>query len=225
MKVSGLFTGRIEDRWPGRPPSAIGKQPAPGPQRLETLGFEMDAQADLTVHGGPDKAVHHYAGEHYAEWRAEFPQLADKFHPGGFGENISTEGMTEETLCIGDIFALGTARVQISQGRQPCWKLNNHIGEKTMAARFQKTVRTGWYYRVLEPGSVEVGDEFTLLERLNPDWTLIRVIAARFNARLDPETAATLARLPALAEGWRESFAKKCDASYVEDTAPRLVGS
>ena len=91
---------------------------------LTKTGFKTDQQADLKVHGGLEKAVHHYAADHYSAWRQEVDDEPDIFKPGGFGENISTIGMTENTLCIGDVFRMGTALVQISQGRQPCWKLN-----------------------------------------------------------------------------------------------------
>ena len=121
--VYGLFAGAVADRWEGRPPSAIAKTPVAGPVEIGFEGLLVDAQADRTVHGGAEKALHHYAADHYAAWIAE-GYLPDGAVPAAFGENLSTLGVTEEQVCIGDVFRLGTARVQVSQGRQPCWKLN-----------------------------------------------------------------------------------------------------
>ena len=222
--VIGLFVGKARDRWPGRPPSAIGKTAMDGPLRIEADGFVDDEQADLTVHGGPEKAVHHYAAEHMAFWRDTFAEHADRFHPGCFGENVSTTGLTEDTLCLGDVFALGTACVEVCQGRQPCWKLAAHMEIDALPPQFQRTGRTGWYYRVLEPGEVRNGDAVRVVERSLPDWPLARVIAARFDPRLDPADAAALADLAALSESWRVAFAKKARRGFVEDTARRLKG-
>lgn len=224
VRVEGLYTGPARQRWPDRPPSAIAKSPTAGPLELDWTGFTTDHQADLAVHGGPDKALHHYAGDHYAYWLTEKPHLAAKLAPGGFGENLSTFGLTEWEVCIGDVFSLGTAEVQISQGRQPCWKLNMHMEDDTLAASFQKTGRTDWYYRVLQTGKVGVGDRLTLLSRPQPTWPLSSVIAARFNPKLPPQTAAQLAALPEMAENWRKAFEKKAAPGFKEDTSARLLG-
>ena len=222
--ISGLFIGKVEKHWPDKPESAIDKQFVSGSQKLGFVGFEEDSQADLTVHGGREKAVHHYSAEHYDFWKKKFPEFAHRFSPGGFGENISTTGMDEKNLCIGDILELGTAVVQISQGRQPCWKLNAHIGNNKMVAHFQKSGFTGWYYRVLEVGEVKVGDVINLVERPNEDWPLEKVINARFNRNIPHKDAESLASLPQLANGWRKAFDKKMDPSYQEDTKARVVG-
>lgn len=222
--VIGLYTGKPQHRWPGRPPSAIAKQPVEGPMQIDEHGFVEDSQADLKVHGGPEKAIHHYASEHMAFWCDAFPEQAVQFNPGCFGENISTIGLTEDNLCLGDVLSLGTARVQVCQGRQPCWKLNAHTGLEQMAARFQKTGRTGWYYRVLECGAVATGDRLELLERLHPDWSLKRLIEARFDPRLDVEVSAGLANVAVLSENWRAAFTKKSERGYVENTDRRLKG-
>ncbi len=224
VSVTGLFIGKAMHRWPGRAASAIGKSRTMETLALGPHGFEKDQQADLAVHGGADKALHHYAADHYASWAAEKPELVQKFVPGGFGENISATGFTEENLCIGDILTLGSATIQISQGRQPCWKLNAHMEDETMANRFQKTGLTGWYYRVLEPGHVATGDTLKLMERPCPAWPLSRAIAARFDPRLPIDVAAELAALPQLAANWREAFAKKSQRGFSENTDARLRG-
>src|SRR5690606_35428763 len=140
-------------------------------------------------------------------------------------ENVSTVGLTEEQLCIGDVLQLGEAVVQISQGRQPCWKLSAHTEREDMAAQFQKSRRTGWYYRVLQEGYVEAGAPVALAERPQPEWPLPVVIAARFDPKLDPAEAGRLAMIEELSTSWREGFRRKSVSGDVEDTAPRLAGT
>lgn len=219
----GLYTGQPEQRWDGKAPSAIRKAIVDTPLLATPTGFAEDQQADLEVHGGPEKALHHYPAEHYSHWRSAFPGNDSTYQPGGFGENLSTSGFTEADLCMGDIFAAGTARIQISQGRQPCWKLNQHTGNPGLAAAFQKTAKTGWYYRVIEQGTISIGDTVTLIDRPCPDWNLKDVILARFNPRLDPGIAKALSELYELAEPWRNAFAKKAaDPNTPEDISRRL---
>lgn len=220
--IDGLFVGIVEDRWPGKPPSAIGKRAVADRLEITPTGFARDAQADLEAHGGLEKAIHHYAGDHYPNWRTELGR--EDLAPGSFGENVSTVGLTEDDLCIGDILSLGTAVVQVSQGRQPCWKLAAHTNEARMAYLFQKTGRTGWYYRVLEPGHVEPGDRIALRERPCPDWTVRRVTQARLTRRIAAAEAAVLAELPQLYAGWREAFARMAHGEVGEDTSARLEG-
>lgn len=222
--VIGLFAGRPEQLWPGRAPSAIRKVPVCGPVHIGREGFAGDVQADKTVHGGKEKAIHQYSADHLESWQAELPDLADLMRPGCFGENISASGVTERDLCLGDVLSLGTARVQVCQGRQPCWKLNLHIGDDRMAARFQKSGRTGWYYRVLDDGVANVGDQMDLQQRPNPQWPLDVVIGARFNASLPTRTARDLSELTELSASWRASFGKKANPAYLEDTSRRLLG-
>lgn len=222
ITIDGLFVGDVEDRWPGKPLSAIRKRLLSQTLAVTEDGLDGDTQADLTVHGGPNKALHHYPGEHYAAWSGELAR--DDLAPGGFGENISTIGLTEDIACIGDVFKLGTAIVQISQGRQPCWKLNAHTGDDRMAWRFQTSGRTGWYYRVLAPGEVCIGNNLTLIDRPCPDWSVARVTAARLRRAVSVEEAAELADMAELATGWRTAFARISRGDRHEDTARRLEG-
>jgi MOSC domain-containing protein YiiM len=128
--------------------SAIVKTPVPPPWRIAAEGLVGDAQANRRHHGGPEKALHHYPREHYAAWIAEDASLAGTLgktlaDPAAFGENIATVGATEQTVCVGDVFTLGAARLQVSQGRQPCLTLNLRFGRRDMASRVQETGRTG----------------------------------------------------------------------------------
>lgn len=186
--------------------SAIAKVPADGPVAIGALGLAGDEQADLSVHGGPDKAIHHYPHDHYAAWPDE---LGD--HPllrgeGAFGENISTLGLTEDAACIGDRYRLGTALIEISQGRQPCWKLDHRFDHKGLSAAVIRTGRSGWYYRVIEPGSVRAGDLLALVERPRPALTVARVFTLLIGGGHHADQAALrdLAAEPLLADNWRE---------------------
>ncbi|MEP3244369.1 MAG: MOSC domain-containing protein [Sneathiella sp.] len=222
--ISSLYVGDVKNHWDGKAPSAIEKHGATEPQILTETGFERDHQADLKVHGGPDKALHHYAADHYVHWQKTLSSQTDKFVPGGVGENISTTGITEKDVCIGDVFSAGSAQIQISQGRQPCWKLNSHIGDNSMVKLFQQSGFTGWYYRVLTTGQIATGDQLTLIKRPNPEWPLDTVIAARFNPALSADVADALSQLPELAQNWRDAFSKKKDRAYKENTTARTKG-
>src|SRR5690606_1145821 len=144
--------------------SGIAKRPVDATLDIGVSGLRGDEQGDLRVHGGPDKAVHHYPFDHYAAWRGELGAHALLDAAGAFGENFSTLGWTEQTVCIGDVVQAGTAVLEVSQGRQPCWKLNDRFDVPDMARRLQASGRTGWYYRVPEPGKVRVGDSLHLLQ-------------------------------------------------------------
>lgn len=223
-EITSLFIGKIEDRWPNKQPSAIGKKSTAATLCLEANGFTEDEQADLQNHGGLEKAVHHYSADHMKFWRKTFPEFADTFEPGCFGENISTVGLNEQNLCLGDVLTIGSAKVEICQGRQPCWKLNLHTGIGAMAASFQKTAYTGWYYRVLENGEVKTGDTVRLIGRTIPNWTLERLTKARFNPKLSIDEAKELSECQPLSQSWREAFQKKMDLEYAENTDLRLTG-
>ncbi len=189
----------------GQERSAIAKSPAGGPVMAGPLGLAGDEQADLSVHGGVDKAIHHYPHDHYPAWSQELgahPLLAA---PGGFGENVTTTGLTEDQVCIGDRFRLGTALVEVSQGRQPCWKIDHRFQLKGVTARVIETGRSGWYYRVLEPGQVAAGDTLELADRPHPEWTVARVFRLLIGGghKAEPDALPTLAALPPLATSWQ----------------------
>ena len=182
--------------------SGIFKDPVEGPVALGRLHFEGDGQADLRVHGGPDKAVLAYSADHYPAWCDE---LGLDMKPGAFGENLTIAGQDERSVCLGDIYEIGTARVEISQPRLPCWKLARKWDLPDLPARVVKSGRGGWYFRVLREGRVARGDTVTREAHPFPQWTIARVFEA-FVHGADPDTAAALASCPALAEGWREHF-------------------
>lgn len=220
-----LLTGRAAALPGSDALSGIVKAPVDRPLALGTEGLEGDEQADRRVHGGIEKAVHHYPFDHYAAWQAELGALPALAGPGGFGENISTSGPSEATVAVGDIFRLGTALLQVSQGRQPCWKLNRRFGTPDMARRVQQSGRTGWYYRVLAPGIAAPGDRLELVDRLAPDWTLHRLWHALYVDRLNRGELQGIAALDVLAEGWRKYAVRRLSSGRVEDWTQRLDGT
>ena len=222
--IPALLVGTPEPFGPGRRTSAIRKTLVEGPIAIGKGGLQGDAQADKKHHGGPHQAVHHYAFEHYERWRAEYPAAAEELaEPGFFGENISTRGMTEETVCIGDRYRIGTAVLEVSQGREPCWKLAFRIGDPEFARRVQEVGATGWFYRVLEAGSASPGDPIELLERPYPEWTVHRLLSGFYLDPLNQEFLQEIAALEPLSPGWREKAAKRLESGRVEPWNRRLT--
>lgn len=216
--------GQIRPLGPKGVPSAIAKTPVAGPVAAGPSGLAGDAQGDPQRHGGVDKAVHVYPLAHYAAWARDMPAQADRFTAGAFGENIVLDGLTEADVCIGDCFDLGTARVELSQARQPCWKLNLHFDLPDMARQVQITGRTGWYLRVLAPGQITAGDRMTLTARPNPDWDLARVQRLLYRDAPDGDLLAEFAGLAGLSASWRALALRRLENSAVEDWTPRLSG-
>lgn len=184
--------------------SAIAKASMAGRVRIARLGLAGDEQADLTVHGGVDKAIHHYPHDHYGWWRETLGDAAPLEAPGAFGENVSTQGLTEDEVCIGDRWRLGTALVEVSQGRQPCWKLDHRFGGASVMARVVKSRRSGWYYRVIEEGEVTAGDSLELVDRPFVGWSVARVFGLLIagDHKRDREGLEALGAVSALAEPW-----------------------
>jgi MOSC domain-containing protein YiiM len=221
--VTALYAGTIAPLGQKAAPSAIRKAPAPAPWRIEINGLVGDSHGDQSVHGGPEKALHHYPAEHYAAWSTDDPTLAGPLgHKPAFGENLSPTGLTENNVCLGDVFRLGPVKLQVSQGRQPCWKLNALFARDDLAQRVQKTGRTGWYYRVLETGDIRPGEVLQLVERPQPDWPLSRAIRLLFRRTLDRSELEGLASIPEVADGWRRLALRRLQTGAVEDWSARL---
>lgn len=186
--------------------SAIFKEPVQGPVYLGANGLAGDGVADRKHHGGPDKAVLAYPLAHYPHWRQELKQ--PDIPVGAFGENFLITAMTEESVCVGDIFQLGEATVQVSQPRQPCWKPARRLRVKDLVLRIRETGRTGWYLRVLATGFVEAGQPLRLLERPYPQWSVARCNGILYRRENDPQAAADLAACPLLAPAWVEALVR-----------------
>ena len=193
--------------------TSIFKDPVAGARRLGSLGLDGDEQADLVVHGGPDKAVCVYAARHFASWREE---LGLEMTPGAFGENFTALGQDDFDVAIGDVFEVGEALVEVSQPRGPCWKLARRWGRPDLVKHVLKTRRTGWYLRVLREGLVAAGDRLVRVDRRAPEWTVARVVELAYLSREGVATAdlAALASLPSLARDARISLARRFRLNY-----------
>ena len=182
--------------------SGYGKLPVHGEVFLGKLNLDGDGQANARWHGGPEMAVLAYASAHYPRWREElsWPELG----PGAFAENFTVDGVDEETACIGDIWEVGEARLQISEPRQPCRNISRFWHREQLLRLTEQTGRIGWYLRVLREGLVQAGQQIALVERPHPEWPIARAMSARKHKSRDPETAALLAACPALGGDWRQ---------------------
>ncbi len=224
ISVEKLLVGPVAAFGPDGVPSGIDKHVVDHPVRLGREGLTGDAQGDRKRHGGVDKALHHYPREHYSAWRNELGSAAVLSRWGAFGENLSTSGLTEADVAVGDVFRIGTALIEVSQGRQPCWKLNIRFGVPDMAKRVQASGRTGWYYRVLEEGVISPGDVLERVERRWPEWTLARLWRILYVDMLNTGDLAAMAQLAGLPESWRRLAERRLERLQVEDWTPRLVG-
>ncbi|MGH8912963.1 MAG: MOSC domain-containing protein [Acidimicrobiia bacterium] len=182
--------------------SAIMKAPVEGPVWLGELNLDGDRQDDLAVHGGPDQSILGYAAAHYAHWRAELGR--PDFPHGAFGENFTIEDLDEDSVSIGDTFEVGDALIQVTNPRGPCWKIARRHGIPTLTARVEELGWTGWYYRTLQQGHIEAGQDLRLTGRPHPEWTIRRVAGVRRGR--DTEEIQALAALPELAERFRGSL-------------------
>lgn len=199
------------------------KSPVVGPVFLGATNLEGDGQADLVHHGGLDKAVLCYSAHHYEPWRDEL-NLPD-LPAGGFGENFTIAGLTEADVCIGDIWQVGMAIVQVSQPRQPCWKLARRWRIKDLALRVQQNGRTGWYVRVLTEGTIAAGLPLSLRDRPFPEWTVARANQLMHHDQDDRASAAALASLPPLSASWKKTLTHRAARGLQPDISKRLDGT
>lgn len=197
--------------------SAIVKEAVKGSVRVGRTNLDGDEQADLKHHGGPDKAVLAYAARHYPEWRRELPET--DFPAGAFGENLTVEGLSETEVCVGDVWTAGTVTFQVSQPRQPCWKLARRLRVPDMVQRVQTSLWTGWYLRVVEEGEIEVGDGLSLVERPHPAWTVAEASRVMYGVRAQPEAARALAALPELSASWKRTLELRASGVVVDPDA------
>lgn len=186
--------------------TGIFKSPVSGRRAVRTLGIEGDGQADLSVHGGVGKAVYVYSQDSYDWWMNE---LGHTLQPGEFGENITVTGFTDGTVRIGDRMRLGTALVEVTQPREPCFKLGIRMGDARFVVRFRNAARTGFYLRVLEEGHVAAGDALEQVHSDPASPTVADIHDIFVNGRSDLPRLRWAAQTPALEEGWREWMEKR----------------
>lgn len=183
------------------------KSVAEGPVFCSRLNLAGDGQHDRRWHGGPDMAVLAYSADHYPRWRSEldWPEAA----PGAFGENLTVEGCDEASVCLGDVWQVGGARLQVSEPRKPCNNISRFHHRKELLQRVIDTGRFGWYLRVLEEGSLAAGGAVALLQRPHPEWTVARAMRARLGKSKAPAEAAALAKVAALGADWHERLTEQ----------------
>lgn len=191
----------------GRPwRTAIAKEAVSGPVCLTEQGPVGDKVADKRHHGGLHQAVMVYSRVHQAYWKT---RLGLTIGPGGLGENLSVEGLDDESACIGDLYQGGTARLQISQPRQPCNTLARYWHCPELLPAIWETARGGWYFRVLQEGEVKPGDALRLLERPHPEWSVARLLRAFRDAAQQPQEALAAAELVHLTPAWQSKLRER----------------
>lgn len=197
-----LFAGSVRPLPPNNRPSGIFKTALNQPAWVGMNGLAGDEQADLRVHGGPEKALHQYPAGNYAALANTFPDVIDDLVPGSLGENLSVAGWDETNVCIGDIFQLGDAVIQVSQPRTPCWKIDSRFGVEGMTQFIHDHGLTGWYFRVLKEGLAGPGGEFRRIEKDSREMTVERLLTIWREHRPDPEMLESIAAMPTLSPNW-----------------------
>ncbi len=209
MKIVSVNVGRPREiDWKGKTiRTSIFKEPVQGRVRLETLNFVGDEQADLAVHGGPQKAVYGYASEHYDFWQQQLPGVHLPW--GVFGENLTTEGLLEEEINIGNRYQLGSAVVMVTQPRIPCYKLGVRFGRDDIVKRFLKSGRPGFYFSVIQEGEVGAGDALELDYREAADVTVADILRLYVTDKQNLSLTQRAVQVAALADGWRDYFQRR----------------
>lgn len=197
--------------------TAIAKKSVSGPVALRTLNLDGDRQADLSVHGGPNKAVYTYPSEHYADWRRELPGMDLPW--GVFGENFTTSGLSEDDLHIGDRLQIGSAIVMVRQPRNPCYKLAAKFRRHDILERFLLSGRSGVYFSVEQEGTVEAGDAFEFLTREADAITISEMNRLYVRDKYNQDLLHKAVRTAALPEDWREYFSERIDRSVLAKQA------
>jgi MOSC domain-containing protein YiiM len=206
MKLVSINVGRPRDvEWRGKTVrTSIFKNPVKGPVEVHKLNLAGDEQADLTVHGGTDKAVYAYPSEHYAYWRDQLPEI--EFPWGAFGENLTTEGLSENSVRIGDRLTIGSGEFLVTQPRLPCFKLGVRFGRPDMVKRFHRSGRTGFYLAVVREGLISPGDPIQVLSEAQPGVTVADIARLYTAGEADQDLLRRASKVAALPDAWREYF-------------------
>ncbi len=222
--LNALLTGRVVPFGSNGSFSAIHKQPANHAIQVTFTGLAGDAQADRIHHGGIEKALHHYPLDHYPYWYAYLHAPPTSLPVGAFGENLSTSGLTEDDVCIGDVFKLGSSVIQVTQPRQPCWKLNARFNHVHIARHMQRMGMTGWYYRVVKEGDAAPQEELIFSSRPNPQWNIARVVSLLYKREEDRRSIEELANAAGIGKSLSALLHKRLRTGQVESWADRLGG-
>lgn len=209
MKLISIAVGLPREiEWQGRKVrTSIFKSPVTGPVQVSRLNIDGDKQSDLTVHGGPDKAVYAYPSEHYPFWRENFPAL--EFDWGMLGENLTVEGLDERTTHIGDRFGVGSAEFVVTQPRMPCYKLGIRLGDPRAIKILLQSRRSGFYFAVAREGVVTAGDPIRLIERDEHGISVTDIVDLYGGTSDSPDLLNKAINLPSLPASWRDYFRKR----------------
>jgi len=219
-----IYIGQVTQRYGFD--SAINKKAVNNSIYLSPLGLTDDTTADKKYHGGLERALHQYPAEHYSFWQQAFSPRSDEqaqFEAPGMGENISTEGMTEENVCIGDQYQWGEAIIEVSQPRLPCFKLNSRWDVADISVQMQTLSRCGWLYRVIKPGMVSHNDALIRIKRPTPAVTIKQVCELFFSEPLNKANLTRLIEIPALSPIWAEVAQTRLETNTVENWNLRLL--
>jgi MOSC domain-containing protein YiiM len=212
MRVLAVNVGLPREvMWRGKAiTTSIWKEPAAGRVQLRRLNLDGDRQADLRVHGGPDKAVYAYPSEFYELWSRERPEL--ELGPGTFGENLTTQGLPDAVVSVGDRFRIGTAELVVTQPRLPCFKLGIRMDRDEFVTEFLERGLLGFYLAVVREGEVEAGDEIVELARDPRGFRVAEVARLYVDGRDDVESMRRATGLDVLPESWRDWFRRQVES-------------
>jgi MOSC domain-containing protein YiiM len=208
MKIIGLFSGGKTTIGPKLSPTGIYKKPLEQ-VKVDNLGIVGDVQADTRVHGGPEKALHQFSLASYQKIIQRYPLLHLKAGPGSIGENMSSTTMHENSVCIGDIYSIGSCLVQVSAPRIPCWKIDAKFSQPGLSQFIAQNQLSGWYYRVLKAGQIQLGDEFSVVERLNSGLTIRYFLSLTQASKLDADSLNLIKKAQGLDPQWLNKLSNK----------------
>ncbi len=218
--LTNIYCGKVAERYGIE--TAIDKQPINTSLHLSFDGLAGDECADKLHHGGLERALHQYPAEHYAYWQKKY-DTNNTWRAAGMGENISSTGMTEQTVYLGDRYQWGEAIIEVSQPRSPCFKLNKRWGIDNLSVDMQDVSRSGWLYRVIQPGMVSVDEPLELIARVDNAMTIIEVCETFFGDPLNKEKLLKLKEQDTLSDSWMEKVEERLTNNEVENWNFRLL--
>ena len=218
--LTNIYCGKVAERYGIE--TAIDKHPVNTSLYLSVDGLAGDECADKLHHGGLERALHQYPAEHYAYWQQKY-NTDNAWQAAGMGENISSIGMTEQTVCLGDRYQWGEAIIEVSQPRSPCFKLNKRWGIENLSVDMQDISRSGWLYRVIQPGMVSVNEPLELIDRVTNAMTITAVCETFFGDPLNNEKLLVLKKQSRLSDSWMEKVVQRLVSNEVENWNFRLL--
>ncbi|AAZ24467.1 MOSC domain-containing protein [Colwellia psychrerythraea] len=218
--LTNIYCGKVAERYGIE--TAIDKQPVNTSLYLSFDGLAGDECADKLHHGGLERALHQYPAEHYAYWQEKY-NTDNTWQAAGMGENISSTGMTEQTVYLGDRYQWGEAIIEVSQPRSPCFKLNKRWGIDNLSVDMQDVSRSGWLYRVIQPGMVSVDEPLELIARIDNAMTITEVCETFFGDPLNNQKLLALKKQSTLSDSWMEKIVQRLANNEVENWNFRLL--